>query len=493
MIRFFKNILFQTMPVPSKSHTHPIGPKPARGRPGPDWLRCVACGYSTRNKEVLACTLSDRPGGRLCTSCATRLPVGCPSDCVSWLGYLLNKQICHSCTKLTDEIVICVICQRYLCVSCVVPETYNLWGDLGIEGIVCNACCPDSVRKNPDGCDDFCFLCVDSHENYPVPPCQNPDTKEVPLISFLRDGKVRHDRAVSSNKPLSIRVPPTDTTLQSLRLPSGVLSSTLHSSGPGLVSLPPSRASLADFSTAIPIDPSLIVIDSASRSASPVPVAIPSNRSVSHASAPLISPNRFVNFVDESVPVPQVPFCSPQPSHPINQQSVGAMATGPSSAYKLSDSLSPLIEDRMSRLINQAILPLSQMATQNAASIEKVCSSLNRLSVKTSPASTSAEVELPNTIGIQCTPSILLEEETAVENSRPLDFGSMKELIQLQSENWAKEVAGLKSSISGLSSTVKSLEAAKNRLEANNRFNNKKNFNRNKKNNQGNNSQKKSD
>lgn len=417
-------------------HTHPVGPKPSRGRPGPDWLRCISCGYSTRNKETLACSLSDTPGGRLCLKCASRLPDNCPPDCISWLTYLLNKQMCQSCTKLTDVIVNCEICHRYLCVACVVPETFHMWGDLGISGIVCMACCPETVRVKPDGLDNYCFLCVDSHIEGTLPPCQNPLTKEVPLLSFLREGKLSHSRAKSVVASLSSTTLHSEITNFVPLNVNHVCSINNNDTNPCDNLLPPSRpCSVVNIPST-----SHMLNSTANPGPSPLSQAHP-NSAYSVLSA--VSPRPIGTQTSH---IQRVPL-----AHASRTDAIGTVPAGTLPDNIAESLLLPTLENRLSKLVNQLLLPISNTAAINAANFSKLSSRLDSLSI--SPLASSSHSDPPNTVGIQFNPTILRHEKLISDNDRPLDFKGMKEIMSLQAQKFSSEISGLKSSISNLSSS----------------------------------------
>ena len=189
-----------------RPHKCPVGPA-LRGPTVPEFLRCLNCGKSTRNqkaKDFLVCTAAPPgSGGRLGKCCKSKLPQGLEGyPCTEWISVLNSKSSCMSCCKESDSLVKCVLCDRELCLNCIVIESFNLSQHTGNENTLCYSCCPNFTRITPKGRPYFCYFCLADHTDFPgLPPCLDPKVPVLPLVENLREGiSVREasSRAVST-------------------------------------------------------------------------------------------------------------------------------------------------------------------------------------------------------------------------------------------------------------------------------------------------------
>ena len=131
-----------------KSHIHLIGPR----RPGPkvsDALRCICCGLSTKTRQFVQCEFPAKAeGGRLCSNCHWKLGDNTPMSCLIWVDTIGLTLACDLCLTYSDQVMVCAICTRSACVTCVAIESFEYFLKSGLDSILCSDCFPESARRN---------------------------------------------------------------------------------------------------------------------------------------------------------------------------------------------------------------------------------------------------------------------------------------------------------------------------------------------------------
>ena len=449
----------------SSFHRHPIGPKPPRGRPAADWIRCIACGLSTKTKSFVTCGMSNEPGGRLCGQCFSKVPEHCPADCNSWLYYLLPKKSCQSCSTYSDQLVICELCDRDICASCSVPETYETFMGFGIRGIVCLSCCPPSIRIRPNNNPNWCFLCCSEHSSGILPACQDPATLELPLLHQLREGRSRFSDSATS---LAI----------SQRLASRTVDRT-----------PPPTQSLLPGSPRVAATNQIQTIDS---SHGPSPIAVCISGSTTRNQSPLTPRQSHTkaslgNTISQhQVQPPSSAFFRPVRTIPLEPEVTNTpklqsiKPTRPSNFQVLNGLKTPMlassIEDRLAQIVQQAVLPLSDATCQNAAAIHDLRKQLqNTHQSKPNPKpqtlpgtansstapnqSCTCRASAPDThgeISTQWEESDQDEGKRCADRQRTLNFVSMSEIFEAHTAGLRSEFSAMKKELSSISTALRS-------------------------------------
>ena len=178
-------------------HKHYIS-KRLGGPQVPDAHRCVSCSRTTvrrsKQKSVelphVKCQAGSGAGGRLCAQCFESIPQGTPDNCHVWVNLLKPKAVCCRCSKPLDQWANCVNCERPVCIGCLVPETWSLFCEHGVNSCLCLGCCPASALVKPTGRPSFCILCREEHVDGVSPKCQNPESDHPLLVQSIVQGRV---------------------------------------------------------------------------------------------------------------------------------------------------------------------------------------------------------------------------------------------------------------------------------------------------------------
>ena len=181
------------------SHNHVIGPK-RRGPAVDPELKCIICGKSQKNnlkKGIVAkCEASNSPGGLCCTTCFAKIPKATPKNCEEWLKATLVGSICEICSGKTDSIMTCLLCEKYTCVTCLAPESFESYG-ISSGFPLCENCLPQKARSSPNGEisrfhngieHTWCVMCQEFHPVIDIKPmCPLDDTSKPKIIKLLEE------------------------------------------------------------------------------------------------------------------------------------------------------------------------------------------------------------------------------------------------------------------------------------------------------------------
>ena len=136
-------------------HLHATAPR-KRGRPVQAYLRCVVCSKSTRSRPFVQCSMSSSPGGRICTDCHERVEGDGLSErnCHDWVKSAETPALkeCEMCTRNTDQLVSCAICDSAICEACCNRTTLERFYATGAYEAICNACVPLKRAQTPMAC-----------------------------------------------------------------------------------------------------------------------------------------------------------------------------------------------------------------------------------------------------------------------------------------------------------------------------------------------------
>ena len=433
-----------------------------------------------------------------------------------------------------------MLCDRELCLSCVVIESYNLSMHTGNDNTFCYSCSPNFTRIAPKGRPYYCYFCLDDHTAFPgLPPCLDPHVPVLPLVENLREGIsvyeassraasvlgtehntprstaadsqqeidllsnwlvksssvglrglfrtdsqasiARSDVSVPS-QPLSARLPdfgPTQTNVaQGLHDDrSSSRSMNLH-----LRNLISSNAERAQNASALPAAPGITPVpqnlDLRLQHGRVTPVASAfhgdhrSIRSFNNPSATasnadlqrLVSANacraRDAELRAGNINLTsRVPASSQNQNNGINQSRANVhpptCRAAPGGALVRCndeaqfDRLLPLIDDRMSRVVNTSIRPLQQALCSAAASIAAMEKRLN-----SKDTSQGSNLEDPNDKCIQWSRQDQLTAKRVIDNSKPLQVSDVRQLVSNGADKITTEIKAMTKS---LETSVRSL------------------------------------
>ena len=171
------------------THTH-VTVKSRGGRPSDPYKRCISCRYTTGSKtrkDFISCPLGNCEGGRLCTGCKALIPPGTEQNCHTWYKILSSDSACRICLKPTNDLANCAVCERPACVSCCLKESWDLFCNTGKEAVICRPCIPPAAFVPPKGVPNYCIMCSGSHPtDGSIPRCQDPNFKGTRLANNLR-------------------------------------------------------------------------------------------------------------------------------------------------------------------------------------------------------------------------------------------------------------------------------------------------------------------
>ena len=445
------------------NHHHLVGPHKTRGRRVPDFIRCVNCGLSTNNKQFETCEKSKSPGGRLCQNCFARIPVDMDKDCISWVEHLNPKSMCQVCNTNTDMYLICELCNRYICVKCCIPESYELWGHTGADCILCLSCCPPAARITPRNTQNFCLMCVTEHVGEKeFWPCMQGTLEEIPLLKAIREGKdfttnpetepsseemlvtqTLYDPETGNDSTNGKRSSSKDRIYQSVLFgqdvesPTGSILNSPRSSFRVISPAPQNENAVLNYSLKSSCDravnasfvcnPGLInrsqenmVLNSSLKSSCNRPT------NVSFVSNPGLDNNRQESQIYDVKTGPS------SFNHPEN--SAINKSTSNAAFYNL--------EKKIENLVNSAMLPLANAACKNSANLEALKAKLDRLSpnkpnIAEEPKSPFIEK------GIQWNYDDQEEFGQLIEDSQKIDVGTMRKLLNNQADFFASRLANL--------------------------------------------------
>ena len=155
-------------------HLHATAPR-GRGRPVQAYLRCVVCCKSTRSRPFIQCSEANSPGGRICSDCfESQADDQSVRNCHVWVRKANTPamQSCEMCTRNTDQLVSCAVCDGAICEACCNSTTLDRFYATGAYEAICNACVPPDACADPDGLTakkigdricTFCLVCQDYH------------------------------------------------------------------------------------------------------------------------------------------------------------------------------------------------------------------------------------------------------------------------------------------------------------------------------------------
>ena len=457
-------------------HICPVGPR-LRGPPVPDWLRCLNCGKSTRNAKrgsFLECTAGRGVGGRLCGSCKAALPPNCESlACTSWVELLLRKPTCQSCCKEDEKLVTCRVCDRELCLSCVVIESYNLMQHTGKDNILCYSCCPNFTRIKPRGRPGFCYFCLSDHSDFPgLPPCLDPDVDVLPLVDNLIEGRSvrqassRHTSLAPSETSIAVsavpEIPRTQLTnnsssgtrlhqSQQLCPASGLLGvrSLTNSAlivGPDLPNLQfPVLPAAASSLTSSRSNRSLPA--SVAGTINPLPRLETSKSRGSHLSTTQQAQFGSTSQGLGSIPLLPTKTKNTEPAHPPTCRNESTHAHLSGFALNEFDHLLPAFDDRTSRIVNAVVRPLQQSWCTAAADIKAMEKAISELaSIKNN--NESSTISPVNDKCNQWSATDQNEAKKVIEDSQPIRRSDIREMFGQGTSKIANEIRVMSSSLS---------------------------------------------
>ena len=141
----FSSLPYRASKMELVPHLHATAPRKI-GRPVQAYLRCVVCSKSTRSRPSIQCSISNSPGGRICTDCHERVDADGLSErnCHDWVRSAKTAALkeCEMCIRNTDQQVSCAICDSTICEACCNRTTLERFYATGAYEAICNACVP---------------------------------------------------------------------------------------------------------------------------------------------------------------------------------------------------------------------------------------------------------------------------------------------------------------------------------------------------------------
>ena len=416
----------------SAKHFHMIGPHKTRGRRVPDWLRCIQCGLTTNNKKFQVCGRSSDPGGRICDKCFARIPENMANDCIGWLKHLNPNQMCQACNADTDMFLTCQLCNRYVCIKCTVPESYEIWGDTGADCIICISCCPPAARIRPKDAQNYCLLCLSDHTGDRMSwPCQQTDYVEIPLIEALRAGRKKFNE--SSTLISQTELPASQQTEELSRIsafPSLIFGEQVESPPESIINS--SRINDLMSAEERQSDKNFELFQNAAE-----PSNTEANFSRSKASTSRAS-FEFTNARRENPPQGDI----------TQKSSIGHTALA-QPWY--------IFEKKIETLLNGTLLTLANATSKNSATLENLQNKVDKLIQNNNNKAVKFEDDSAgNQKWIQTNNKELADSKKSFEDSKQLNVGLMRNLLTEQASVLASELRKGNQSIEDIESSTSS-------------------------------------
>ena len=438
-------------------HQHPIGPRKP-GRVVQDFLRCVCCGLSTRNKKFIACTASNAPGGRLCERCIKILPKdleGAP--CTTWIELLKSSDNCDSCCKQIKDLVSCYVCNRKLCLDCIVIETYNLFQHTGVDNMLCYSCCPNHIRTIPKGRKDYCYFCLAEHSSFGgTPPCLDPSVPVNPLVENLLEGtsiRVASSRSVSTAVSARPSVLSLDESLISARISQIQANQDRPDSRASAIVLPDTQR--IDLSSEVLLTErtaDLAISDNYITAPKSIELnrGYPSfclNQTETHANAASSSskkqPANTATHLSANLP----PTCRAE--NVRTEKPVFGPNTCGLETFEIFDALLPRFDERLDFIVNKNMLALQQIVCKSASRVTQLEGKLEALG--RSRASGAVADTPANDKSVQHCPKTCKEAKKLLEDNQPITLPIVKDLFNQGTRFLATEFSD---TIANLSETL---------------------------------------
>ena len=447
-------------------HHHIIGPHKSRGRKVLDYLRCVICGLTTNNKKYECCKSSSAPGGRICHRCFEKIPSNILSDCSEWFNFLNPNKLCQICTHSSNTFLPCNLCHREVCIPCIVPETYALWGDTGKDCIICSQCFPPAARlgsKRSSSSDDFfCIICQKVHKLHEKDswPCYQSDD-DLPLIEMIRQG---HDFSAPSvsiedlNKTTQVRsiedlkngsqTPnyystqrpsiATDFTRMSeiIQPPNSFLNS-VTSNGVQTLSqqITPTKSTQLNISGS---DPTGVTEDVTSHEYASLGSTCGNLPNTSQGQTATQTSMKDLSNILQSLNLGSINNLQTlQNSSKTTADNTRNASVQNSDAFNhrtfgpaVQTDLGLLLEKKLSALVNGSVIPLAQAACSNSASINSIKTKIDMMTdLLLQRNERNVVQEDDNTKAVQWCEDEQIDCRRMLVNSQPLNVGAMKELL----------------------------------------------------------------